>query len=339
MKSMGKTRKRLWLVLVVVLVATLSGGGVALADGHVSVRVEFDESQGQLPEGVAIDKRGNIFVGLAPLGQLLKVAPGSDEPEVFGQISGINPASDLGLLGLATDARGNVYAGVQSANVAVNGVWVFDGQTGEAVRIPGSEAIGLANDVAFDNRGNLYITDSAQGAIWRVPKHGELEPWLEGDPHLAGTGGLGLGVPIGANGIEFHHGVLYIAVTEQFSLVAVPVSPSGAPGSSEVIANFPGGVFPGAPDGLAIDAHGDIYVALIAQQTIAKVDGDGNITMVAAGDPLDWPSSIAFGTSRGEQKTLFAVNFSIGEGFGDPVVRSGPSLVEIAVGVPGSPLP
>lgn len=337
MRSLPKTAGL--AVLVIALVASMSGGDAAVADGHVSVRVEFNEAEGQLPEGVAVDKQGNIFVSLAPLGQLWRIAPGSDEPEVFGVVPGITPGSDLGLLGLTTDARGNIYAGVQSSDPDANGVWVFDRRSGEASRIQGSEAIGIANDVAFDKRGNLYITDSALGAIWRVPKHGSLEQWLVGDPNLAGTGALGAGVPIGANGIEHHHGVLYVAVTEQFSLVAVPISPSGSPGSSEVIATFPAGDFPGAPDGLAIDVRGNVYVALIAQQTIAKVDGNGNVSDVASGDPLDWPSSIAFGTSRGEQKTLFAVNFSIGEGFGDPVPRLGPSLVGIEVGVPGSPVP
>lgn len=339
MRVFQKRRSRLLLVVAVVLVVALIGGNAALASNHVEVLVEFDEGQGQLPEGIAVDKRGNIFVGLAPLGQLVKIPAGTSEPTVFGQIPGINPASDLGLLGLTTDAQGNIYAGVQSSNLAANGVWVFDRTSGEATRIPGSEAVGLANDVAFDNRGNLYVTDSALGVIWRLPRHGAFEQWLVGDPDLAGTGALGLGVPIGANGIEFHHGVLYVAVTEQFSLVAVPIGPSGLPGPSEVVATFPAGLFPGAPDGLAIDVHGDVYVALIAQQRIVKVDGSGDVTEVFAGDPLDWPSSIAFGTSRAEQKTLFAVSFSIGEGFGDPFPRSGPSVTGIGVGVPGSPLP
>jgi sugar lactone lactonase YvrE len=331
--------RRLSILLVFTMIAALAGSSAALADGHVSVRVQFDETQGELPEGVAVDKTGNIFVSLAPLGRLMKIAPGASQAVGFGQVDGIDPATDLGILGLATDAKGNIYAGVQSANPDANGVWVFERGSGDATRIPGSESIGLANDVAFDKRGNLYITDSALGAIWRVPKHGALEPWLVGDPNLAGDGSLGAGVPIGANGIEYHYGVLYVAVSEQSSLVTVPVGPKGSPGASTVMATFPTDVFPGAPDGLAVDAHGDVYVALIAQQTIARVDSAGDVSSVASGDPLDWPSSIAFGTSRGEQKSLFAVSFSIGEGFGDPVVRSGPGVVEISVGVPGSPVP
>ena len=34
---------------------------------------------GELSEGVAVDKTGNVFVSLAALGQLLKFAPGSSD--------------------------------------------------------------------------------------------------------------------------------------------------------------------------------------------------------------------------------------------------------------------
>lgn len=318
----------------------------AASAGHAELVIGFDEEAGQLPEGIAVDKRGNIFVSIAPLGQLWKITPGSTSPDVFGVVDGITPPGDLGLLGLAVDPRGNVYAGVQSANEDANGVWRFHRRTGEAERIAGTEVIGIANDLAFDKRGNLYITDSAAGAIWRVPKHGALEPWLVGDANIEGTGALGLGVPIGANGIEHRKRTLYVANTEKALIVAVPIRKGGAPGPSRVVAAFPpefeiapGVMIPALPDGLAMDNRGSIYVAAINASRVAKVTRSGDVSTVAEGDPLDWPSSLAFGTSRGQQKTLFAVNFSIGEGNGDPVERMGPGLVAIDVGVPGMPLP
>ncbi|MDX1429380.1 MAG: hypothetical protein R3282_03785, partial [Rhodothermales bacterium] len=312
------------------------------AEVSAELLLSFDEAGGQLPEGIAIDKTGNIFVSIAPLGQVWKIRNGSDTPEVFGTIAGIDAsAGDVGVLGLATDAPGNVYAGVQSSNADANGVWVLDRRSGEATRIEGSENIAFANDVAFDKEGNLYITDSVLGAIWRLPKHGELEPWLTGDENLAGTGVLGLGAPVGANGIEYRQGTLFVANTEKGLVVAVPVGPDGSPGVSSIVAAFPEievqpGVFlPSAADGLALDVFGNIYVAQINLSTIVKVATNGDVSVVFSGDPLDWPSSIKFGTSRAHQKTLFAVNFSIGEGFGDAEPRVGPGLVALDLGVPG----
>lgn len=321
-------------------------GAAAIANSAAGLLYAFDESAGENPEGIAVDKTGNIFVSASALGQIWIIRPGSAGPEVFGAVAGIDPfAGDVGILGLAVDAPGNVYAGVQSSNQAANGVWVFDRKTGAATRIPGSEQIGLANDVAFDKRGTLYITDSAAGAIWRVPKNGALEAWLTDEPLLAGTGALGLGVPIGANGIEYRQGTLYVANTEQALIVTIPVGPRGAPGPATVLTSFPvvevaPGVFqPGVPDGLAFDVHGTLYVAQINISTVAAVALDGTIETVHAGDPLDWPSSIAFGTGRGYGQTLFAVNFSIGEANGDLTDRAGPGVVALPVGMPGMPVP
>lgn len=328
----------------------VTGGGgaqaAALHDGEPSLLYAFDEAAGENPEGIAVDKTGNVFVSASGLGELWIIRPGADGPEAFGRLDGIDPSTgDIGILGLAVDAPGNVYAGVQSSNPATNGVWIFDRTSGDATRIPGTEQIAIANDVAFDKRGNLYITDSALGAIWRVPKHGALEAWLTGEPLLAGTGGLGLGVPIGANGIEYRHGTLYVANTEKALILTVPVTPGGAPGPVSVLTTFPvvevaPGVFlPGVPDGLALDVHGTLYVAQINLSTISSVAPDGSIETVHAGDPLDWPSSIAFGTGRGHGQMLFAVNFSIGEANGDPAERAGPGVVALPVGVPGMPVP
>ena len=321
-----------------------------VAADHVGVRakllIPFDEAAAQLPEGIAVDKRGNIFISIAPLGQLWRVRAGSRVPEVFGAVPGIDGAAgDVGLLGLEVDAHGNVYAGASSSNPEANGVWKFDHKTGAASKIAGSEAIGFPNDVTFDKRGNLYITDSALGAIWRVPLHGALELWLAGDEHLAGTGILNLGVPVGANGIEYRRGVLYVANTEKALVVKVPVAKGGHPGPSSVFVSYPfievapGVLLPAAPDGLAFDVFGNLYVAQINISTITKVTPSGEVSVVLEGDPLDWPSSIAFGTRHAQRRTLFAVNFSIGEGFGDTVERMGPGLVAIRVGAKGRHLP
>lgn len=343
---MGRARSiRRRSLAIVMGVALASLTLPAAAAPNAEKILDFNEAVGQLPEGIAIDKKGNLFVSIAPLGQLWKFAPGSDIPEIFATVPGINPLTDFGLLGLAVDAPGNVYAGVSSANTAVNGVWKFDRKTGAASRFAGSEAIFIANDVAFDKRGNIYVTDSATGNLWRIGRNGAAEPWLVGDANLRGTGVLGLGVDVGANGIEFYNGDLFVANTEKFSVVRVPVNPDGSPGMSEVVAILPFGElapgipFPNAPDGLAMDVHGNVYVAAISTSSVLKVTPSGEVTTAYSGDPLDWASSIAFGTGKGERRTLFAVNFSIGEGNGDPLIRSGPGVVAIQDVAVGLPLP
>lgn len=313
----------------------------AVASGHVRTIVTFDRAAGQLPEGVAVDKRGNVFVSLAPLGQLLRVEPRSTRPELFGSLPGVDPASDVGLLGLAVDRGGDVYGAVVSASA--QGIWRFDRRTGAAERLPGTEAIPFPNSLAFDKRGHLYVASSAEGrapsgglrgGIWRISRDGSVDRLLV-DEALGGTGELQPG-GAGANGIAYRDGVLYVTNTEKGTLLTIPVRRDGTLGPPGVLASGPQLLF---PDGLALDAHGNAYVAVISQSTVVRVTPDGAIALLAdASDGLDWPSSVAFGTDKGKRKQLYAVNFAIGPRFGFPL-GAGPALLTIDLGAPGRPSP
>jgi sugar lactone lactonase YvrE len=82
--------------------------------------------------------------------------------------------------------------------------------------------------------------------------------------------------------------------------------------------------------------HGNIYAAVINQSRIVKISPDGSTieTVATSADNLDFPASLAFGTGKGDRKSIFVTNFAIG-----PPTDVGPSLVKIDVGVPGMPLP
>jgi sugar lactone lactonase YvrE len=314
--------------LTVLLLLAAMPSGNAVAQTSVRVLIPFDEAAGQNPEGLAVDRAGAIYVGIAPLGEVWRVPPGSTEPEPFASVAGIVPGQDFGLLGLAIDSFGNVYAGVQAADPAANGVWRFDRGTGAATRLPGTEAIGIANGLAFDKKGTLFVADSL-GSIWRVPWGGSAQVWFQ-DAALTGNGSLG--VFIGANGIAVRNGVMTVANTERRTLLSIPLA---TPEDLSVVTTFPEGR---NPDGLALDVHGAAFVALNTGNAIARVSAGGDVEEVASGGPLDFPSSVAFGTARGLRTTLFGVSFSISELLGLPS-GPGPSLFSLDAGVPGWPVP
>lgn len=153
---------------------------------------------------------------------------------------------------------------------------------------------------------------------------------------MAGDGSAPLPFPLGANGITYRHNTVFVTNTELGSVVAVPVDPDGSPGTPAVLVQSP--TLAGA-DGVALDVHGGLYVAVIAQSTIVHIGRDGTLTTLAdAADGLDFASSLAFGTGRGLRTTLFIVNFSVGPFFGEPI-GAGPALLSLEVGVPGLPQP
>lgn len=302
----------------------------AIAAGHVETIVSFDPFAGELPEGVAVDKRGNVFVSVSPLGHVVKVPAGTNDVEPFGHVS-LAPG-DLGVLGLATDAPGNVYGAVFSTDPATNGVWKFDARTGDASRVDGTQQVVFPNSVAFDKRGTMYVTDTILGAVWRVPKGGSAEPWIV-DPLLAGDGSIGFPFPIGANGIAVRHGTVYVGVTEQGSIVSIPVRPDGSAGDASVWFQQAGAIV----DGLALDVHGNIYFANPVPGAVFRVNTDGSVDQLATNaDGLDGPTSVAFGTGRGDKQSMYVVSFSVA--LGTPL-GNGPSLAVFDTGQPGYPVP
>jgi hypothetical protein len=304
--------------------------GPADAQTPVHVLVSFDESAGQNTEGMAIDRTGAIYVSVSPLGDLWKIPPGSTQPQPFGHVDGILPG-DFGMLGLAVDVFGNVYAAVQSANPDAAGVWRFDRGTGDATRLPGTESIAVPNGLAFDKQRNLYVTDSFTGAIWRIPWGGSAQVWVQ-DEALTGDGSLGLF--LGANGIAYRNGLFTVTNTERRTVLQIPKI-GGQPGPIGVLANLPPG---DNPDGVAMDVRGDAFIAMNLQNAIGEVHPDGSLEVIASGEPLDFPSSVAFGTARGGRTKLYGVNFSISELFGLPS-GSGPGVFWLDAGVPGMPVP
>lgn len=300
--------------------------------GEVEPVVSFDLSAGEAPEGVALDKVGNLFVTLAPLGQVLRIAPDGTR----SVLAVPDPApSGPGALGLATDPKGNVYLALSSANPSTHGVHVIRSD-GSSMRLPGSEAIGFPNDLAIDKHGNLYVTDSSGGAIWRIPRGGTAEVWIS-DPLLEGNGAFGLGIPIGANGVAIHGDVVWVSNSEEALLVRILVEKDGSAGDPEVVAGGPA-LF--GLDGIALDVHGRVYGALNVQNRVVRFDPtSGSMTILAdASDGLDFPAALAFGTGRGLRKTVFIANFALLDDPANPT-PPGPGVVKLEVGAPGLPTP
>jgi sugar lactone lactonase YvrE len=346
---------RRWLIVLTVaaLALTMLGSaGSAEAKHSFPDFIPFDRDQGEFPEGVAVDKVGNVYVSIDSSGQIWKFTPD-------GERSILIDFDGAGALGLAVNARGDVYV---ARGLLFQGVWKVDND-GNAELVPGTDAIAVANALAFDKRGNLYITESfslddpqpypcpnagesgggifpafGQGSIWKVPKGGEAELWIR-DEVLTGLCLAPIPYPIGANGIAYRNDAVYVNNTETAAVLRVPINKGGSAGAPVVLAEVTGidPVF-GAPaiDGMALDVHGNIYVPVINQSRIVKISPDGYSvdTIATLADGLDFPASLAFGTGKGERQSLFVTNFSIG-----PPILAGPGLLKLDAGVPGMPLP
>jgi hypothetical protein len=331
---------------------TAAGTASSFASTEIAVgqaEVILSLQDGNFPEGIAFDRSGTLYLGNRRLEgtevvyEILRISP-DDELSTFallGTEDGVDPTGS-GLLGLTTDPRGSVYAALASSDPDLNGVWRVSADGSERSRLPGSAQMGFPNALSFDPRGNLYVTDSFAGVVWRFPGAGSGSPWVH-DELLEPFPFDPAPVPLpGANGIAFSppdH--LYVANTEKGLVAHVPINPDGSAGEPTLVAQTLSLL---TVDGLAVDAAGQIHgvipaFAVLGTSPLVRVDpasGDTVQTLdSSAFGEFDVPLSLAFGRGARDHQSVYVAN-------GDlpivPIPGPGPGITQANVGVPGFPV-
>jgi len=129
------------------------------------------------------------------------------------------------------------------------------------------------NDLTFDSAGNVYVSDSFQGIIWRTGSTGGVATVWVDSPLLRTTGVP----PFGANGLRFNskQTALFVANTGDDTVVKIPVGGDRrAPtaGTPAVFVNSINGA-----DGLIIDDQDNIWVAANQADEIVVLDPTGRV--------------------------------------------------------------
>jgi sugar lactone lactonase YvrE len=243
------------------------------------------------------------------------------------KIEGQTPGQAHGVQVAAIDDKGRLYLLDQHPSR----VLILDPATGRqttyatfkdvAPCLPGA-ATGECSATVSDNEpepdygawgtdGSLYVTDYTQGLVWRVPPGGgEARVWLT-DPQLDGA-------EFGPAGIVLmpDHKTLMISTSAggvatagdptTGKLYTVPIGDDGKPGPlTKLYESGPRE----APDGFALAASGNIYLALVGPGTnqIVQIGPDGKELARVPGSPaanaqmevpFDSPSSVQFDGER-----------------------------------------
>lgn len=129
------------------------------------------------------------------------------------------------------------------------------------------------NGLAVDPDGRtLYIADSLKGIIWSVPvAGGSVTPWLT-DAALAPVPTEAL--PIGANGLRFHNGALWVSNFNKGTLLRVPVTTTGVPGPIRLVA----GGLPNIDDLSFLTPRSDVVFA--AQNGSSSNNGPDRVVVI-----------------------------------------------------------
>lgn len=299
----------------------------------------YSRDANELPEGIAVDSTGAVYVSVAQ-GDIWRQPADGSAPVVVTSFKDEIQLEDHNHplarpLGMIFDEDDNLYVCLRSYDPYSQGVYRVNTEDGTHERLHGTDAIFHPNALAFDTRGNLYVTDTVIGAIWRIKPDKQdlnaelwfMHPFLKGINHPA--------IPvhnhhIGANGIAYWKRGFYVANTEKAHIVYVPLKSNGRPGIPRIVVAA-GELF--SMDGIVLDSDGNIYACVIGQHKVVRIDPhDGSVTTLATSeDGLDFPASPAFGRTEGD-KSLYVVNYSAW-----PLLEGGigPGVLKISVGAEG----
>ena len=230
------------------IIETVAGGGSSLGDGGAATAALLNG-----PYGVALDRAGNLYIAEWHNHRIRKV-----------------------------DSDGNI------STVAGTGTAGFSGDSGAAT----SAQLNLPSGVALDGSGNLYIADRSNHRIRKVTATGMDAGKIS---TVAGTGTSGFSGDDGAATsaqLKFPYGValdgagnLYIADWANYRIRKVTATGMDA-GKISTVAGTGTSGFSGddgaatsarlrAPQGVALDGSGNLYIADRSNHRIRKVTATG----------------------------------------------------------------
>jgi sugar lactone lactonase YvrE len=262
--------------------------------------------------GVAVDTDGNIYIADTDNHRIRKISnsdgtistiAGNSEVGYAGDGGPATRASLSSPAGVAVDAAGNLYvADLENyrirkvsksdgtiSTIAGNGLSYYHGDGGAATSAGLSRPIGIA----VDKNGNVYIAEeyshrirkvqASDGTITTVAGNGFAYSSGDGGPATSASLFRPKGVALDAEGN------IYIADWGNFKIRKVKISDgtiSTVAGSGSLVFGGDGGPATSAgfsnPSGVAVDAIGNIYIAIPTHRRIRKVSAsDGTISTIA----------------------------------------------------------
>ena len=237
-------------------------------------------------EGVAVAPNGTIYTpsfgfnkdgALGGNSELFVISPNGKVVRHFPV-----PGSSPHLIGAIYQASSNTLL---IADLALGVVFRVDPSTGTTttfMTVPTVTTAPGLNAIAFDPAGNVYVSDSFQGAVWKTGRNGGTPvawyaPFNPGQSNIllptANTGEV-LIPPFGANGMTFNQAgtALFVNNTAYHSIVEIPVNGDGSAGAATT---FTTGI--NAPDGIALDGSGNLWVLANQGDEVVVVDPAGKV--------------------------------------------------------------
>ncbi len=262
---------------LVLVLSILQSPAFAFDRSHATTFATLPQGSAH-PEGITTDSKGNFYVVTwdyerpGKLGHLIVFAPDGRfqrRVEIAGSSNRLGDISfqpETGNL-LVVDYGGKQVLKVDPVTGASS---VFITIPGEKPEPPSPRTAWAApNGMTFDKKGNIYLTDSFQGTVWKTGKTGgAATPWVKSELLISH------GFPaLGANGLSFDRAgnTLFVGNTGDDTIVRIPVV-NGEAGKPEVFINSVNG-----PDGMFVDEDDRLWVVANQSDEIVVFDKTGKV--------------------------------------------------------------
>jgi sugar lactone lactonase YvrE len=261
-----------------------------------------------LPEGIAVDPRGNVYASSLNFGAASGPANICvlDRSGALVDVISVAPVSGgvARLLGMLFVPSEGLYVG----DIGGGRVLRIDVSTHAATTI--ATGFGAPNAFARDHAGNLWVSDSFPGTVTKIAPNGTTTTFaypVELAPRAGETPGFG------ANGLAFDRNerYLYVAETSRDEIYRIRYD-GGSLGSIELFARgTAGGALDGA-DGIAFDVRGNLYVCSNQSDEIAVLSSAGAVIAEYRGtgeNAFNSPASLVF-----DGRTVYVANLALFHG-------------------------
>ena len=233
-------------------------------------------------EGIA-EHGGVLYVADWKDGTIYRVDPAAPTPAAVGRLP-IAPGTWI--LGLITDAEGNLYVAVPDSGIVYR---VNAGRLGAADFDPAKDATRFAtgakgaNGLAFDRSGHLWVTGGNTANLYHVPPQGGAAVVFASgySPKSADTTMPVRDITVNGVGVD-SKGALYTLNTGTGEVTRLAVGPDYKPGA---IATFVKDVRLIGADGLVVDADDNLWIDANIRNSLVRVSPSGEITVIASSTP------------------------------------------------------
>jgi hypothetical protein len=155
------------------------------------------------------------------------------------------------------------------------------------------EAKFLNGMTTLDQGGNVLISDSVAGVVWRLNTRTGDRKIVIDDPLMKPAPGP---IVLGINGIQIRNNALFFTNFFGFTFNRVPINPDGtAAAAASVVAKN------GIGDDFTFDRAGNAFVAQNPFNTLQKITPEGTVTVVAGSQnstELVGPTAAQFGQDK-----------------------------------------